>query len=108
MRAYEPLPADAEAFIEDAVRRDASSVRGLSRDLEEKFGVRRAKSWLANYIRKTLRQRLAEDARVERQLRLLKREFGDRPEVLAKIAAEVTRENPIPATRQRRKKAAAR
>jgi hypothetical protein len=108
MRAYEPLPADAEAYIEDAIRRGASSVRELSRQLLEKFGVRRGKSWLASYVRTTLRRRFAEDALLERRLRLLKREFGDQPEVLAKVAAEVMKTNPKPAARRRRKRAAVR
>jgi len=108
MRRFEILPTDVEAFIEDAVRRDGLTATELSRLLFKKFGMRRGRSWLAAYIRKTLRPHMAEDARLERRLRLLKRELGDRPEVLAKVAADVMNDKPKPAARRRRKKAAAR
>jgi hypothetical protein len=101
------LPADVEAFIEDAVRRDALTAKELSELLFEKFGMHRGRSWLASYIKRTLRPHMAEDARLERRLRLLKRELGDRPEVLAKVAADMMNQNPKPAARRRRKKAAA-
>ncbi len=108
MRRFEALPADVEAFIEDAIRRNATGVKELSCLLFEKFGMRRGKSWLAAYINKTLRPNMAEDSRLERRLRILKRELGDRPEVLAKVAADMMNEIPTPSPRQRRKKAAAR
>jgi hypothetical protein len=109
MRRFEILPADVEAFIENAIRRDAATATKLSYLLFEQFGMRRGKSWLAAYINKTLRPHMAEDARLERRLRLLKRELGDRPEVLAKVAADVMNNDPKPgARRRRRKKAAAR
>lgn len=108
MRRYEQLPAEVEGFIEDAIRRDALTAKDLSDQLFKKFGMRRGRSWLATYIQKTLRPHMVEDARLERRLRLLKRELGDRPEVLAKVAADMMSENPKPAARRRRKKAAAR
>jgi hypothetical protein len=102
------LPAEVEGFIEDAVRRDALTAKELSELLFKKFGMRRGRSWLASYIKKILRPHMVEDARLERRLRLLKRELGDRPEVLAKVAADMMNQNPKPAARRRRKKAAAR
>jgi hypothetical protein len=108
MRRYEQLPAEVEAFIEDAIRHDALSGKELSDRLFEKFGMRRSRSWLAAYIQKTMRPHMVEDARLERRLRLLKRELGDRPEVLAKVAAEMMNGNPKPAARRRRKHRAAR
>jgi hypothetical protein len=109
MRRYETLPAEVEGFIEDTIRRDALNARELSELLLKKFGMRRGKSWLAAYVRKTLRPHMVEDARLERRLRLLKRELGDRPEVLAKVATNMMmNENPKPAARRRRKKAAVR
>jgi len=104
MRAYEPLPTAAESFLEDAVRGGTLSIRDLSRELLERFGTRRGKSWIGQYIRRTLRRRLVEDARVERRLRLLKREFGDSPQVLATVVAAVMRE-PKPAAKRRRRSA---
>ncbi len=108
MRRFDILPADVEAFIENAIRRDATTAKELSYLLFEKFGMRRGKSWLAAYVSKRLRPNMDEDARLERRLRVLKRELGDRPEVLAKVAADVINDNPKPAAKRRRKKAAAR
>ncbi len=108
MRKFETLPGEVEGFIETEIRRGSAGVRELSQQIFEKFGMRRGKSWLSNYIQTRLRRHIAEDARLERRLRVLKRELGDRPEVLAKVAAEVMKENPKPAARRRRKKAAAR
>lgn len=108
MRAYEPLPSAAENFLEEAIRGGALSVRDLSRQLLEKFSIFRGKSWISQYIRTTLRRRLAEDARVERRLRLLKREFGDSPQVLATAVAAVMHDNATPAkpaARRRRRSA---
>ncbi|WP_425150795.1 hypothetical protein [Candidatus Binatus sp.] len=102
------MPAEVEGFIEDAIRRDALTAKDLSDQLFKKFRMRRGRSWLARYIQKTLRPHMVEDARLERRLRLLKRELGDRPEVLAKVAADMMSENPKPAAGRRRKKAAAR
>lgn len=107
MRRYETLPPDVDVFIADSIRRDALNVKILSELLFKNFGIRRGKSWIADYINKTLRPQMAEDARLERRLRLLKREFGDRPEVLAKAAAAVMNNNSTPADRHRQKKAAA-
>jgi|GEM_PF-1864525 len=94
--------------MENAIRRDAATVKEISDLLFEQFGIRRGKTWLADYINKTLRPNMAEDGRLGRRLRVLKRELGDRPEVLAKVAADVINDNPKPAARRRRKKAAAR
>jgi|SRR5271157_5695316 len=108
MRRYETLPAEVEGFIEDKIRRGSLTTKELSALLFKKFGMRRSRSWLAGYINETLRPHMAEDAKLERRLRLLKRELGDRPEVLAKVAANMMNDNPKPAARRRRKKAAAR
>ena len=92
MRRYEQLPAEVEGFIEDAIRRDALTAKDLSDQLFEEIQDATRWSWLARYIQKTLRPHMVEDARLERRLRLLKRELGDRPEVLAKVAADMTSE----------------
>jgi hypothetical protein len=108
MRRFPALPAEVDAFIENAIRRDAATVQEISDLLFEQFGVRRGKTWIAEYINKTLLPNMAEDARLGRRLRVLKRELGDRPEALAKIATGVINDNSKPAARRRRKKAAAR
>lgn len=108
MRKFEKLPGEVEGFIENEIRRGSAGVRELSQQIFQKFGVRRGKSWLSNYIKTTVRRHITEDARFERRLRLLKRELGDRPEVLAKVAADVLNDKPKSAARRRRKKAAPR
>jgi hypothetical protein len=85
MLRYEMLPDDAEGFVEELMR-CGSGAREISRRLQKSFGIRRGKSWLAAYINENIRPHLAEHARLQRRLRCVKREFGDRPELLAKLA----------------------
>ena len=107
MRRFEPFPDQVEAFIEEKVRRDAIGARELSQMLLDQFGIQRGKSWLASYIRTTLRPRIAENARLERRLRLLRTELADQPEALAKsVAAVMTNTRPV--RRRRRVRAGAR
>jgi hypothetical protein len=88
MLRYDMLPDDAEGFVEDLIRR-GSGAREISHRLQKSFGIRRGKSWLAKYIADNIRPNIAEHARLQRRLRCVKREFGDRPELLAKLAKMV-------------------